>query len=151
MTARQTSRVAGIADGDIHLPLTAQLAASLLALPEVKVTYRGQALNPQTHITHDVDLDLVSCLPRRLLVGRGDRSLDFRRLLEVRRLPIPTSESSFLLLWWMIGQASNSSPGGLMTRHAGARSSAGEGRVCLAPTSWRVRAVSASAVITAHP
>lgn len=58
MEARQTSRVASIADGDIHLPLTARLAASLLALPEVKVTYRGQALNPRAHITHDVDLDL---------------------------------------------------------------------------------------------
>jgi len=58
MEARQTSRVAGIADGDIHLPLTARLAASLLVLPEVKVTYRGQPLSPQAHITHDVDLDL---------------------------------------------------------------------------------------------
>ncbi len=58
METRQTSRVASIADGNIHLPLTARLAASLLALPEVKVHYRGQPLSPQAHITHDVDLDL---------------------------------------------------------------------------------------------
>src|SRR5262249_15116797 len=58
MEARQTARVASIADGDVHLPLTARLAASLLALPEVKVHYCGQHLNPQTHITHDANLDL---------------------------------------------------------------------------------------------
>lgn len=58
MQARQTSRVASIADSDIHLPLTARLAASLLALPEVKVLYCGQHLNPKTHITHDAALHL---------------------------------------------------------------------------------------------
>lgn len=58
MEARQIPRVAGIGDGDIRLPLTARLAASLLALPEVKVTYRGQPLSPQAHVIHDVDLDL---------------------------------------------------------------------------------------------
>lgn len=58
LVLRQTSRVASIADGDTHLPLTARLAASLLALPEVKVHYRGLHLDPQTHITRDIDLDL---------------------------------------------------------------------------------------------
>ncbi|WP_371599971.1 ATP-binding protein [Streptomyces sp. NBC_00564] len=58
MATRQTSRVASLADGDVHLPLTARLAAALLALPEVKVHYRGQPLTPQAHITHDVNLDL---------------------------------------------------------------------------------------------
>ncbi|WP_158581691.1 ATP-binding protein [Actinomadura spongiicola] len=58
MKARQTPRVASIADGEIHLPLTARLAASLLAMPKVTVTYRGQPLKPQAHITLENDLDL---------------------------------------------------------------------------------------------
>ncbi|MCP2243528.1 Histidine kinase-, DNA gyrase B-, and HSP90-like ATPase [Lentzea aerocolonigenes] len=69
MEARQTSRVASLVDGEIQLPLTARLAASLLALPEVKVQYCGHHLNPQTHITHDVDLDLD--LDPATLHGKG--------------------------------------------------------------------------------
>lgn len=73
MEARQTSRVASLVDGEIQLPLTARLAASLLALPEVKVHYCGQHLNPQAHITHDVDLDLD--LDPATLHGKGSPRL----------------------------------------------------------------------------
>lgn len=58
MQARQSSRVASMSDGEIYLPLTARLAASLLALPEVKVHYCGQHLDPQTHIMYEASLDL---------------------------------------------------------------------------------------------
>ncbi|MFB7653659.1 MULTISPECIES: hypothetical protein [unclassified Streptomyces] len=58
MQTRQASRVASLADDNVHLPLTARLAASLLALPEVKVRYRGQHLTRQTCISRDVDLNL---------------------------------------------------------------------------------------------
>lgn len=58
MQARQTSRVTSMAENTIQMPLTARLAASLLALPEVTVTYCGRPLNPQEHIVRDVDLEM---------------------------------------------------------------------------------------------
>lgn len=60
MAARQLSRVTRIGDGDIQLPLTARLAATLLGLHGVEVTYRGQSLDPQAHITRDTDVELAT-------------------------------------------------------------------------------------------
>ncbi|MGQ0776342.1 MAG: ATP-binding protein [Pseudonocardiales bacterium] len=58
LVARQEQRVIDLVDGNVVLPLTARLAATLLALREVKVTYRGAALDPQDHVIRDVDLEL---------------------------------------------------------------------------------------------
>jgi hypothetical protein len=58
MQLRQISRVAGLTTVEFQLQLTARLAASLLALPTVSVTYRNTRLNPQDHIVFDTDLDL---------------------------------------------------------------------------------------------
>lgn len=55
---RQISKVAALTDGAARLQLTALLAPSLLALPEVAVTYRGERLNPQDDIVSDELLDL---------------------------------------------------------------------------------------------
>ncbi|MFD9735681.1 ATP-binding protein [Umezawaea sp. NPDC059074] len=56
--ARQTSRVVSIAEGDIHLPLTARLASSLFALPEVTVLHLGRRIDPQAHVNQTVELEL---------------------------------------------------------------------------------------------
>lgn len=58
MRTRQRPKVSQLADKDPVLPLTARFAASLLGLPDVQVSYRGESLDPRTHITEDVFLDL---------------------------------------------------------------------------------------------
>jgi hypothetical protein len=58
MRTRQRPKVAQLADKNPAPQLTARFAASLLGLPEVAVTYCGESLDPRTHITEDVFLDL---------------------------------------------------------------------------------------------
>ena len=58
MVLRQIPRVAGVIEPGFPLQLTARLAASLLALPDVDVRFRNEPLNPTVHIVSDNDLDL---------------------------------------------------------------------------------------------
>lgn len=58
MALRQIPRVAGIIETGFSLQLTARLAASLLALPNVNVQFRNQPLEPTVHVASDVDVDL---------------------------------------------------------------------------------------------
>lgn len=58
MVPQQTRKVTSIGDGGIHLPLTARLAATLLALHQVKVTFREKMLDPQAHILQDTEREL---------------------------------------------------------------------------------------------
>ncbi|WP_158220777.1 ATP-binding protein [Mycobacterium lehmannii] len=58
MVLRQSPRVAGIVEQGFPLQLTARLAPSLLAMPDVDVSFRNGPLNPTVHIVSDIDLDL---------------------------------------------------------------------------------------------
>jgi hypothetical protein len=55
---RQEQQVNGLIEDNMTLSLMLRLAATLLALRDVKVTYRGNALDPQEYITHSIDLEL---------------------------------------------------------------------------------------------
>ncbi len=70
---RQIPKVVKLVDGEVHLQLTALLAASLLALRDVTITYSGQSLDPYAHIARDVELDLD--LPTEALHGRAQPKL----------------------------------------------------------------------------
>ncbi|WP_426506732.1 ATP-binding protein [Dactylosporangium sp. McL0621] len=59
LIARQEQRVQVLVDGDVVLPVMARLAATLLALPDVKVTYNDNALDPADYVNLDIDLDVV--------------------------------------------------------------------------------------------
>jgi hypothetical protein len=56
MQARQVQKAAALPNR--RLQLTARLAAALLALPEVRVTFDGEALDPNAHKLDDVTLDI---------------------------------------------------------------------------------------------
>lgn len=58
MVLRQLPRVAGIIEPGFPLQLTARLAASLLAMPDVNVQFRNEPLDPTVHVVSDTDLDL---------------------------------------------------------------------------------------------
>ncbi|MDG5483344.1 ATP-binding protein [Mycolicibacterium gadium] len=59
MQLRQIPRVTAMLTDDFALQLTARLAASLLALPDISVIYRDAHLNPQDHILLDTDIPLA--------------------------------------------------------------------------------------------
>lgn len=73
MAMLQIPRVTRIGDGELHLPLTARLAATLLALKGVKVTYRGLPLDPQAHVIDDTFIDLE--VDQALLHGKSQPRL----------------------------------------------------------------------------
>ncbi|HEX6355007.1 ATP-binding protein [Actinophytocola sp.] len=73
MSARQTSRAVYLVEGDVNGPLTARLAGSLLALPDVTVTYRGRALAPASHVIDQTDLEVP--VPGDALHGKAAATL----------------------------------------------------------------------------
>lgn len=58
LSTRQDFRATRLVDSNVVLPLTARLAATLLALPEASVTYRDTALDPRSHVSREIDLPL---------------------------------------------------------------------------------------------
>ncbi|MFD5089914.1 ATP-binding protein [Amycolatopsis thailandensis] len=75
LTLRQIPRTVHLVDGDLLPPLTAQLAGSLLALPDVTVTYRGQRLDPKSHIIDEIELPVP--VPAKALHGLATPVLRF--------------------------------------------------------------------------
>lgn len=69
MRPRESTRAVYLAEGDVHRPLTARLAGSLLALQDVTVTYRGRALDPASHVINQVDLQVT--IPADALHGKA--------------------------------------------------------------------------------
>jgi hypothetical protein len=58
LQARQDQKAARLADSGFVLPLTARLASTLLALTDVRVTYRRVHLDPRQHVDKEVELEV---------------------------------------------------------------------------------------------